>query len=460
MSGRLAEMPKLTVDTSIICNPVVLTLGPVGLCFAAWALPPSQWVFHGWSDRTSVTFDAVLALAAFYLAIASAGWLASKVSFPNRSPRVDERTLERSLRVLAMLGVAVYSALLIQRVDVVAAVTELSANQLDEALPDEAGLQSLRYLVVPFGALSIARLLQRRVRLSYLGGIAALMFVGLAAGRLLFLMAFFSALTAIVAERRKAGKSAQVSLSIVKIGMVGAALFVVLLLLTYPRVAGTYASRGVTNPAAVTTASLVSYLSTPAQVQLAVANSIGKQEFEQTDDSIGPASDLILPTFLRSEGRDGKQHLDANHYGRGTDFRTNFTTNSVFADVLIERGLFGLFLVIVLAAVSTVAARLSFAFWPGVTGGLLAGPMLYPLTEVWRANVFLLGSQIAIIVAVFAALSIASPMVRMPIRGRKRHRTRPGTHLLVPLSDVQQFGGHLPDVYPSAASTPELVDQR
>ncbi len=399
-------MTLFRVRAKTMANPVVLLLVPTAISFSVWLLPGSSWVFHGWQQRTSASVLGVILLVTFYGYLSAIAWAAgSGVRRPTLA--CESRQLERLLFVASMIGVATFAALVLTQVDIVSALTTGNANLIDEALPDAAGPQTLRYLVVPFGSMSIAAMFARHIRASHIVGLLNLIIVCSASGRLLFGMAVFTGVLLHLTRREAAGLPAYQVTAKRLVGF-GALMLFVLVLLTYPRVANTYADRGVHNPIAVTTSNLSSYLSAPAQVQLGVASAYGDPDFGNDAVYLGTPIDLALPSFLRAEARDGKEWLGVNHYGTAIDFSPRLTTNSVFADVSIERGGLGLVVVGFVAALFSFAAARSRQRWACGSGALIAGPLLYSFTEVWRANTFMLGSQTAVVLASTVALLIAS----------------------------------------------------
>lgn len=380
---------------------------------------------RGFSIKSTITASGVLILILWYavaVAIARTGATIGRqfppldnLNIPRSSPRgakSDELTY-RILSCIALIGV-LYSAKVISgRIGIISALTQHQANLLYEALPDGFGLQTLRYASSVTAAIGIHRMMERR-RPELLGVLNVLLLSGTAllASRLSLFLATVSLLFLVL----KRNPTFRIRLS--GIALVALGLFLLLLPLSFSRVASYYEARGVSHPVTVDLAQIWAYLDTPAQVSVGVASAISSGQFGAIGN-LSSAERAIQPTYTQRTKPDKNAPTDPGLYGYTADVLPYYNTNSVFADTLAREGLAGL--------LGVLSCYLMAGFLYGHFAeyeshvSLIAALMLYGFSETWRVFLFNAGIMHFLVIMLAASQVIAAYGSRHS-RLRRPHR--------------------------------------
>jgi hypothetical protein len=253
------------------------------------------------------------------------------------------------------------------------------------AIPNSAGVQTLRYTADIAGAVALQRLIETR-RPSLLGIFNLI---------LLFLTSFLSSrldllLAVAVTLQLECVRRPQLRLQYKWLVAVCLLVFAVLIPLSYSRTADTYKASGISNPVTVTLLQMRSYLAVPAQVELGVATTMANKQL--TAEFSGPkhALSVIEPSFLVHSGKPSAFTVSTQNgprpYSGVVNFNPSYTTNSVFADVYSEYGLWGLVYVLITLLVAAFFYRLFLSL--GGVFSLACGVLIYCFAEIWRIFLF------------------------------------------------------------------------
>jgi hypothetical protein len=126
---------------------------------------------------------------------------------------------------------------------------------------------------------------------------------------------------------------------------------------------------------------VVGYLGTPAQVSVGMSERVYRGEFAGADVSVEAATRVLVPTYFQDDS-----DVNSLDYRAWLDVEAGFTTNSVFADVIDNNGLWGLLLALFSACMaSTVAGH--FSRYSNYAAAI-AAVCTYGFLEWWRVYLF------------------------------------------------------------------------
>jgi hypothetical protein len=420
-----------------ILHPAVLFVAPVMASFLAWSVPGSSTALRGFTHRSELAPGGVALLVGWYLLCAAILVFAYRVGAATPPPATLERyttdpalerRLFRLLWVLATVGVGYALIKAATTVDVLAVLRGGTANELTAALDGQAGVATLRYaaaLALPVG---VYLWRQGAVRLPEVVWSAVLLAVdAVFASRLAILMA----LVVFAFLHRARRPEARVRIRTVAIAVL--VLMTALTLLNSLRNENYYAAHGVSSPLAANGYQLLTYVGSPFQVSLGVADAIAAGRYPD-QYTAAHATGLWMPTFLRgpaateqsadnaetrrAQGTEFAFSTDSlprgqERYASSVDVADSLTTNSAFADVLSDFGYWGLLgLALTLGVVGLFLGHLA-QYRSVIAAG--AGIVGYGVAEMWRTYLFSQGIVVFLLVAVLGgavALSVLSPARR------------------------------------------------
>jgi hypothetical protein len=372
----------------------------------AW-LWPIQSPTRGFTSYSGINAFSLAAVASWYALVSSVAFVGYKLGStvpPVRSlQRTSDTTMYVRLTILASIGVIYSWAQIVGTVDVAAVFSNSTANVLTQALPQGAGIQTLRYV----SGLSAAIAFHRWVRNHYkptwdlLYNVTLLGATAVLSSRLVLILAVLTALFL----RAKDADFAGVRLR--ALAALGVGLFFATTALNYLRNANYYEGYGISNPFAMNGTEIAAYLGTPMQAAVGVADAVGNGLIGRGVTGELSVWGLLIPTYFV----DPDSVYRPRPYMSFVDVRSNLTTNSVFADVGVDYGLAGLAtaLVMILAAAILVGHFQNYANYVRVAGAVA----LYAFAEVWRVYLFNVGILHALlVVTIVAALPVALPARR------------------------------------------------
>jgi len=405
-----------------VLHPAVLLLAPVVASVLAWSVPGSSTALRGFAHRAEAAPGGLILLAAWYLLCAALLVLGHRLGAATppavslaryETEPVLERRLFRLLWVLAAIGVGYSVVQAVATVDVLAALGNGTGNDLTAALDGQAGPATLRYAAAL--ALPVGVHLWRRgqVRLPEVVVSALLLVVdALFASRLAILMAVV--VFAFLHRARNPG--ARIRWGTVLVAVV--VLLASLTLLNSLRNENYYRAQGVSSPLAANGYQVLTYVGSPFQVSLGVADAVAAGRYP---DLYSPtrAAGLWVPTFLRGPEATEQTPDDlaarraqgasfsfstaslprgGERYASSVDIADSLTTNSAFADVLSDHGYWGLFgLALTIGVVGLLLGHLG-QYRSVVAAG--AGVVGYGVAELWRTYLFGQGIVVFLLVAV------------------------------------------------------------
>jgi hypothetical protein len=415
-------------------HPAVLLLAPVVVSLAAWAVPGASTALRGFARRSELAPGGLAVLVAWYLLCAAVLVLGHRVGAATaplasltryETDPALERRLFRLLWVLATLGVGYSLTRAAATVDVAAALGGGTGNDLTAALGGEAGVATLRYAAAV--ALPIGVHLWRRgvLRPPEVVWSALLLAVdALFASRLAILMAV------VVFAFLSGARHPAARVPARAVGITVLVLLAALTLLNSLRNENYYRAHGVDSPLGASADQLLTYVGSPFQVSLGVADAIAAGRYPD-QYSAAHAAAMWVPTFLRSpEATEQSPDDDAARRAQGTrfsfstsslprggqryastiDVADSLTTNSAMADVLSDYGYWGLFgLALTGGVVGLLLGHLG-QYRSVVAAG--AGVVGYGVAELWRTYLFSQGIVVFLLVAVLGGAVVLSVLSR------------------------------------------------
>ena len=413
-----------------VLHPTVLLLAPVVASLVAWSVPGSSTALRGFARRSELAPGGLGVLVAWYLLCATVLVLGHRLGAATaplaslaryESDPALERRLFRLLWGLATLGVGYSLARAAATVDVLGALGGGTGNDLTAALGGQAGVATLRYAAAV--ALPVGVHLWRRgvLRLPEVVWSALLLAVdALFASRLAILMA----VVVFAFLHRARHPDARVPVRAVAVTVV--VLLAALTLLNSLRNENYYRAHGVDNPLGASAYQLLTYVGSPFQVSLGVADAIATGRYPDQYPAAHAAA-MWVPTFLRGPAATEQSPDDAaarraqeigfsfstsslprggQRYAATVDVADSLTTNSAVADVLSDYGYWGLFgLVLTSGVVGLLLGHLGQYRSVAAAG---AGVVGYGVAELWRTYLFSQGIVVFLLVAVLGGAVVLS----------------------------------------------------
>jgi hypothetical protein len=394
------------IPIAAIVNPYFFLLFPAALSIIAWLIPGGDVLTAGYSVKTDPSLIGLVHVAGWYylcaVVIAAGMFAARGVSKrfgqentsgtagrrEQRDPLIPQSAY-LVLTALSVIGVVYVYAKIAHSLPVFHLIASDQVNVLKSAIPNSAGVQTLRYTTDLAGAIALQRLIQTR-RPSVLGIFNLI---------LLFLSSFLSTrldvlLAVTITLQLECVRRPQFRIRYLWLVTICVLVFAVLIPLSYSRTADSYKASGITNPVSVTLLQMRSYLAVPAQVELGVSTAMANKQL--TSELSGPrhALTVIEPSFLMSKTSPSTENTQygPKPYTGVVNLNSAYTTNSAFADIYSEYGLWGLVYVLLTLLVAAFFYRLFLSL--GGVFSLACGILIYCFAEIWR--IFLFGQGIVV----------------------------------------------------------------
>jgi len=370
--------PRLTWDRALRPGPLI-AVGALA-SFVAWSVPGAG-LDRGYVTRAPVTLGGLLLLVVWYLASCVAATVGHMVGGRVRPARslddVDVHRMETALTVVGAIGVVYSYVLVASRASVAAALNAHLGNELSSVIPDQPGLQTLRYATPVATALVVHGFVTRERRRTLLAtNVVLLAATALLASRLSLVLT--GVLVLFLFRDRIPLRPGRTLLTV---GLAAVCAFFATMPFNYVRNANYYEARDIYGAVDMNTSQVVTYLGAPTQVALGQANALYADDPATQKASLYAA---VLPTYVPAGP--ASTSSGGRRYAASVDVSRSLTTNSVFADNLAQGGVAGL-LSTLLAAGLAGALVGHFRQYRGPTS-VAAGILLYGFAEWWRTFVF------------------------------------------------------------------------
>jgi|SRR5579862_687279 len=389
----------LKINIARLMRPSGIALLAVTLSFCAWLCPDFGELRKGFTVAEHPGFFSSLIVFSWYLLIFTglalgqrlgAGFAGGRIRQPNLPP-LDSPFIYGTFTVLGAIGTIDTFIRIFQALPLFQALLYIylgQANRLKVTLYEgySAGIPSLRYLVLYSASLSIYRFVKRK-RISFLGILNLLLL-----GATVFISSRLILIATLLLSAFLIGYGKQtIRISLLKLGVFTALIFVVLSVLNSSRNKNFYSSRN-QSFAQAGLSEIITYLGSPFHVSLGAASRI--------DDIVAGPADL---------------------YREYIDVEEALTTNSAFVQLHEQMGY------LAWPYIGIVCCLMGFMFtWLtsfGKTALLLpSGAILYGAAELWRIDLFQQG-----IFIVWFVVGIALPATlllfgkrRLPRQARTR----------------------------------------
>jgi hypothetical protein len=403
-----------------IMQPVTVVVLSVLASFAFWLVPGEDEYFRGFAVRSDFGGPGTFILFGWYALCIAIIFFAVKAgrkvrTFEKLDAFVESPSLERTfywfLSALATIGVVYCFVVIATSVDVVAAITNRNFNVMAHALPDNAGLSTLRYttaIAAPVGVF----LWQRKKAPLWLAlwNVLLLLCIVALASRLSLILAIVVYVFMFVSINKGFRLKAWVAVVAIVTVFVGLTAF------NYARNANYYEARDVTNPLEMNLYQTAAYIGTPFQVSLGVANAIAEGDLDIAGDPV-LSLQTIAPTFIDFD----KSYLGSEPegepvYGETVSVAPNLSTNSAFADTYARFGWWG----VAYTALALALAGFAFGALARYRSVVAVFPavLLYGFAEYWRIFLFNQGIFIYLLLATSAAVVFAL-LLRWAVRKRQ-----------------------------------------
>lgn len=384
-------------------NPAVFILVPVATSFTVWALvvisgvlprfPPAIGTkLMGFVTPAPVSVAGVVLLATFYgflVWMAMLGWAvggaaADRVAARRPAPEISERRYFYLVLAVAAVGVGFCYATVASRRSIIGALSSQTGNQLYDSLPQNAGVQTLRYACILAAPLGVYLWRKGAVGFPAMAvAVTLLCLNALLSSRLSLIMASTVYLTIWVRTRKprrpNGPRYGRVVLAALGIG------FLMLTGLNYSRNANFYRDAGVTDPITMNLYQTSQYLTVPAQVSFGVADYVMSGKWHVPSEPLSSAN-AVLPTFLqKNKVRKADKRKFSADYGYSSSFSPQYFTNSAFADIYEDFGAWGWFYSFILYGIAGFAMARFMRGVPVVAA--TAGVFAYCFAEVWRIQI-------------------------------------------------------------------------
>lgn len=395
---------------SRLLRPIPVMLIMLALSAGAWLIPGESPALRGFGERAHSTWLGLLILVAFYaLALGAAyigqliggklpgpSWLDGEIAGRSRAGEFDTR-LYFVLTALAIVGVGYLLFAAGGPVAFIVAMSKSEANVLKEATGGQPGLATLRYTAALAAPIGLHRALSARRGYILAGlNLALLLVSAIVASRLSLMMATVIFLF-LIAHRPIAVRAKAL---VVGIGV--GFLVLALIFLNYVRNAGFYATNGVHDPFSAAVFQALTYVGSPFQVAIGVASALGADPALFASSTFSPISVLVPSIFTNIPPN---LPIGSERYHNVVDIHITLSTNSAFADTLIDYAVPGL----LLSMLWLILYGVLFGFAARFNTYILAsaGAALYGFAEFWRLLLMNQGVAIYAVAVPFVAGVIA-----------------------------------------------------
>lgn len=407
--------------------PAVIILLPVLGSFTAWVsligwcaagkCPAGSLLnLRGFLEPAPFTIAGVTLLAVWYgsvVVLATIGWRLGLGTTPAREfvERTTSTNFERRYFFLVLaastIGVAYAYYRITAATSIVDALTTQTGNAFTEALPDSAGIATLRYATILAAPISVYLWRKKVLHPGFVLWAALLLVANsMVASRLSLLMAVVVYVVLQTAVPRKSTSVDRKSLRPWHIVTAVAIMFLMLTALNYVRNGNYYRDAGVSNPVAMNLYQSGAYLAVPAQVSIGVSDAIMRGTFDKPG-SVAASVSAALPSFLvpAHEVR-AKESLGADSYDFSVSFAPNFTTNSEFADIYTDFGAWGWLYTLLLFPLAGYVFGRFLTYGPVIAGS--AGVIAYCFAEVWRIQLLTQGITVFLVLLTLVCVFVAA----------------------------------------------------
>lgn len=426
-------------------RPDVVLLVMALVSLLAWLIPGTSAELRGFGERVNPTWGGVLVLSGYYLvaaAVAAAGvwlgrrlprpaWLDGVVRGESREADVDDR-MTYILTCAAAVGVGYLVVAAGGPMAFLDAMVHTNANVLKEATGGAPGLATLRYATIVAAPISLHRAISRKRGYTLaVVNLALLAVSAIVASRLSIMMATLVFIVLVV--RRPLAHVARSLVWWIVGGLViigGALVF-----LNYVRNGGYYAEQGVSDPFIATVFQVLAYVGSPTQVAMGVANGLAADPSVFTK-SISDGARVLIPSVFTDDVPGRVAGSARYHYL--ADIHFTLTTNSAFADTVVDYGIAGLLFALIWVLVWAVAFALFMRC--RTYAAAAAGASLYCFAEFWR--LLLMNQGIAIFVVLAVAGSCVAAALSIHVRSLDTLLRRAGSG--VHLASARRAEGDLP----------------
>ena len=317
---------------------------------------------------------------------------------------------------MSTIGVAYAYYRITAATSIVDALTTQTGNAFTEALPDSAGIATLRYATILAAPISVYLWRKKVLDPGFvLWAVLLLVANSMVASRLSLLMAVVVYVVLQTAVPRKSVSADRKSLRPWHIITAVAIMFLMLTALNYVRNGNYYRDAGVSNPIAMNLYQSGAYLAVPAQVSMGVSDAIMRGTFDKPGSVVASVS-AALPSFLvpahevRAKGVARRRLL---RFFRSRLHRiSQLTLNSLTSIRISERG-WWLYTLLLFPLAGYVFGRF-LTYGPVIAGS--AGVIAYCFAEVWRIQLLTQGITVFLVLLTLVCVFVAA-------RGQSPHQT-------------------------------------
>jgi len=397
--GALNTLKKLLTPHYIILLTVLVSL-------SAWLLPFDN-MRRGFLQKENLTVQAICFLLLWYGLIFVCGKVGfavgRKIKRAETLDTIPDGTFYKIITALSLFGV-LYVCITIVTTDplFLQYILAFQANLLKNSLYDnyETGIHSLRYLSILGGAMALYYIVaEKSFKFIHLLNLVSLLVTSFLSSRLSIMLACLIFVGIMVRRGRR--------ISVRTIAVFAILLFALLTVFNFYRNANYYKFfYNMTNPILMNISEMVTYLGSPFQVSVGVANHA--DEFRYNGNVEGRIAEKVFPTYVQSDEDEAVGHADA--YRAFVDVEASLTTNSAFTSYYSGMGNYAF---IVIAVISFLYAAIaghisqyrSFLF-------VIQYVVLYCFAEVWRTDLFTAGIIHILILAMVCIAFIGMPFKR------------------------------------------------
>jgi hypothetical protein len=390
-----------------LLRPTSLLLISVVVSFGMWLVPGESEELRGFAERTTVGIGGTFLLAGWYTLCLLVIWacmrLGARVRTVERLTRFDgSAQLERNflwfISILATVGMVYSFVHIALQVSIMDALENRTFNNLAHALPEGAGLATLRYATALAAPVAVYLWQRKNAPLALVLWNVVLLLANVAvASRLSLILALLVYVFLFV--RTNPGFRLKWWVAVIAF----VALFGGLSAFNYARNAGYYERHGVDNVIEMNAFQLAAYLGTPVQVSLGVADQVSTGRLAVSGDPV-LSLQAVAPTFVDFKKVNLGTGTKEQRYG-DVSVADNLTTNSAFADTYVKYGWWGVTYTLLVLALAGFGFGV-FARYRSVVA-ILAAVLLYGFAEYWRIFLFNQGILIFLVLATAAGLIIS-----------------------------------------------------
>ncbi|MFC4776799.1 O-antigen polymerase [Paenibacillus sp. GCM10023252] len=402
---KINIMDKLLRPYNILMLTVILS-------FIAW-IYPNENIRRGFHIKESLTSEAIVILIIWYFLI----YFFSRISYllgrkMKKNSDIDvipDINYYKVISLISFIGVSyVYLTILTTNPDFLMYVSDSSVNLIKQSLYDnyETGLHSLRYVSILGGAIALYRITTlRKISVLDIINLILLFMTSFISSRLSIILATLIFLGILIHRKHKISKKSIVTLGIV--------LFSLLTIMNFYRNANYYKDYyNLENPVLMNISEIVTYLGSPFQVSVGVANNIGRMDFNGNSDNV---FSYLVPTYLH--GIFNIQSTYANNYRNYVDIDEGLTTNSAFADMNSNVGGYSFIIILMIVSLFSYIAGTFYNYNSLIF--IFNYVICYCFAELWRTFLFNTGIIHSLLLTLVLVVILNKIYVNNRIRKKK-----------------------------------------